>query len=247
MLHSDVLKRDLDVLFGEMHFASEGAVWLPLARVARSALFQHLVDLLKSETLGLGNKEESEEDYLFISDLSHVALRIRKNSQEIQQSEPHRKKTLDPRRAESSRSATRYGVMIPMIQFQNQLLAVERPTPRDRMVRGKISPMTIQAQGPQVVAKTEIFKQMNAIIARVAFGLAGWSAVFLPAVAPIAPTMNCIMTVPAAPKTSRGRLPIFSTIMNEAGVDSTLTRVVTSEMRKGLEIEPSCWKKTGPK
>ena len=46
MLHSDVLKRDLDVLFGEMHFASEGAVWLPLARVARSALLQHLIDLL---------------------------------------------------------------------------------------------------------------------------------------------------------------------------------------------------------
>jgi hypothetical protein len=137
--------------------------------------------------------------------------------------------------------------MIPIIQFQNQLLAVDRPTPRDRMVRGKISPMTIQAQGPQVVAKTAMFKQMNAIMARVASGLAVWPALFLPAVAPIAPTMNCMITIPAAPKTSRGRLPIFSTMMNEAGVESTFTRVVTREMRKGLLMEPSCWKKTGPK
>jgi len=30
---------------------------------------------------------------------------------------------------------------------------------------------------------------------------------------------------------------------NEAGVESTLTRVVTREIKKGLLIEPSCWKK----
>lgn len=63
--------------------------------------------------------------------------------------------------------------MTVMIQFQNQLDAVDNPTPRERMVRGKISPMTIQAAGPQVVAKTAMFKQMKAIMARVALGLAG--------------------------------------------------------------------------
>lgn len=107
--------------------------------------------------------------------------------------------------------------------------------------------MTIQAAGPQVVAKTEMFKQMKAIMARVAAGLAGWSAVFLPAVAPMAPTINCIMTIPAAPKTKMRRRPIFSTMMNEAGVESTLTRVVTRPIRNGLLIEPNCVKKTGPK
>jgi hypothetical protein len=33
----------------------------------------------------------------------------------------------------------------------------------------------------------------------------------------------------------------------EAGIDKTLTRVVTREIRKGFLIDPSCWKKTGPK
>jgi hypothetical protein len=38
--------------------------------------------------------------------------------------------------------------MIAMIQFQNQLDEVDRPTPRDRMGRGKTSPMTTHAHGP---------------------------------------------------------------------------------------------------
>jgi hypothetical protein len=38
-------------------------------------------------------------------------------------------------------ASTKYGVMMAMMQFQNQLLAVERPTPRDRIGRGKISPI----------------------------------------------------------------------------------------------------------
>lgn len=38
--------------------------------------------------------------------------------------------------------------MIAMMQFQNQLEEVERPTPRERMGRGKTSPMTTHAHGP---------------------------------------------------------------------------------------------------
>ena len=38
-----------------------------------------------------------------------------------------------------------YGVMTAMMQFQNQLLAVESATPRERIGRGKISPITTQA------------------------------------------------------------------------------------------------------
>jgi len=41
-------------------------------------------------------------------------------------------------------------------QFQSQLEAVDRATPRARMGRGKISPMTTQAPGPQVLAKKKM-------------------------------------------------------------------------------------------
>ena len=51
---------DLDVLLSKMHIGGEGAVGLPLARVAGSALLQHLVDLLEGEALGLGDEEEGE-------------------------------------------------------------------------------------------------------------------------------------------------------------------------------------------
>jgi hypothetical protein len=51
---------NLDVLLGEVHVGCEGAVGLPLARVAGSALLQHLVDLLEGEALGLGDEKEGE-------------------------------------------------------------------------------------------------------------------------------------------------------------------------------------------
>lgn len=41
-------------------------------------------------------------------------------------------------------------------QFHSQLEAVLNPTPLDLIGRGKISPMTTQAPGPQVVAKNEM-------------------------------------------------------------------------------------------
>lgn len=62
VLGSDILDGDLDVLLGEVHLAGEGAVGLPLAGSAGSALLQHLVNLLEGEALGLGNEEESEQD-----------------------------------------------------------------------------------------------------------------------------------------------------------------------------------------
>ena len=50
--------------------------------------------------------------------------------------------------------------MTAMMVFQSQLEAVESATPRARMGRGKISPMTIQAPGPHEQAKkTVIFCQ----------------------------------------------------------------------------------------
>lgn len=61
-LGSDILNWDFKVLLSQVHLGSKGAVWLPLARSARSALLQHLVDLLESKTLGLGNEEVGKED-----------------------------------------------------------------------------------------------------------------------------------------------------------------------------------------
>ena len=58
--------------------------------------------------------------------------------------------------------------MIELTQFQNQLDAVERPTPRERIGRGKISPTTTHAEGPHVIAKQDILRQMKAIIAEMA-------------------------------------------------------------------------------
>jgi hypothetical protein len=62
VLGGDVLDRNLNVLLGKVHFSSKSAVWLPLARGAGGALLQHLVDLLESKTLGLGNEEVGKED-----------------------------------------------------------------------------------------------------------------------------------------------------------------------------------------
>lgn len=49
--------------------------------------------------------------------------------------------------------------MTPMMQFQNQLLAVLKLTPFARIGSWKISPMTTQAAGPQVLAKKKTYKQ----------------------------------------------------------------------------------------
>lgn len=58
-----------------------------------------------------------------------------------------------------------YGVMTAMMVFQSQLEAVERATPRERTGSGKISPMRIQAPGPQVEAKKKMKMAMKAICA----------------------------------------------------------------------------------
>ena len=50
-----------------------------------------------------------------------------------------------------------------MMVFQSQLEAVDRATPRERMGRGKTSPIRTQAPGPQVVAKKKMKMAMKAI------------------------------------------------------------------------------------
>ena len=74
---------------------------------------------------------------------------------------PQMKNTLDLRFASSV--PTMYGVMTPMMVFHSQLEAVDRATPRERIGSGKISPMTIHAPGPHVVAKKKMKMAMKAI------------------------------------------------------------------------------------
>jgi hypothetical protein len=113
--------------------------------------------------------------------------------------------------------------------------AVERPTPRDLIGSGKISPITTHAQGPQVEANIEMLMQMKAIMEETA---AWFVAVPLswPTVTPTIPTMYWEITMPLPPKMSKLRRPTLSTSQNEMGVEHTLTRVVIKLMRKGLLI-----------
>ena len=131
--------------------------------------------------------------------------------------------------------------MSTLTQFHSQLEAVESPTPRDRMGRGKISPMTTQAPGPQVEAKKKIYIQMKAISALTAAGS------FPTWLTPTIATMNWQTTMPRAPQIRRGRRPNFSTVQNEMGVEQTLTRVVMRPMRNGFEIVCKSLKKEVPK
>lgn len=78
-----------------------------------------------------------------------------------------------------------------LTQFQNQFEEVDRPSPREQIGRGKISPTTTKAHGPQVAAKNEMLKQMNAIIADVTAGALEQT--------PIIATINCITTIPLPP------------------------------------------------
>lgn len=90
-----------------------------------------------------------------------------------------------------------YGVMTAMMVFHIQFDAVERATPRDRIGRGKISPIMIHAPGPHVEAKKKMNIAMNAIWALTAGTLfatelpaaSRWT-LLKPTVTPMIATMN---------------------------------------------------------
>jgi hypothetical protein len=128
--------------------------------------------------------------------------------------------------------------MTVIMQFQSQLEAVDRATPRERMGRGKISPILTQAPGPQVDAKKKMYMQMREIWALTADGSE-------PLVTPMMAQMNSQMSMPRAPQMRRGRRPNRSMVQNESGVEQTFTSVVMSDMRKGLEMLPrDCYGQT---
>lgn len=167
---------------GQTHLAGKGRMGLPGGRSSRRlALFHHPIHLLESETLGLPDQQVGVDraDHTGASP-DEEDLRAEVLGESVSTS--HRAwgygwlawTGLTPLSV-----PTMYGVMTVMIQFHSlqasvwhlniflhcppsslclthQLEAVDRPTPRDRIGIGKISPMTTQAPGPQVDAKKKM-------------------------------------------------------------------------------------------
>lgn len=106
-----------------------------------------------------------------------------------------------------------------MAQLSNQLEAVVIERPFARALRGKISPVTTQAQGPHEQAKKKMYTQTKAM--RTLFET--WdegSAV------PTLATINWQTDMPIAPNKSNGRRPHFSTKYRPGKVEQTLTMLV---------------------
>lgn len=89
VLSSNVLEGDLDVFLAKVHLRSEGGGGLPSARGTGRSLLKHLVDLLKSKTLGLRNEEVSEHDCFHISVLSKEMSQVNDLTGNAAKSTPH--------------------------------------------------------------------------------------------------------------------------------------------------------------
>jgi hypothetical protein len=85
-----------------------------------------------------------------------------------------------------------------------------------------------------------MYRQMKAIMTLTAVGDSGLTV-------PMMATMISQMAMARAPQTSSVRRPRRSMLQKEMGVAHTLTRVVTSWMRNGSSMVPSCMKKVVPK
>jgi hypothetical protein len=113
------------------------------------------------------------------------------------------------------------------------------------MGRGKISPIMIQAPGPQVEAKKKMKMAMKAIWALTAGMLLAMETpaslrwvLLNPTVTPMMATRNWQINMPKAPQRRSGRRPNLSTDQKEIGVEQTFTKVKISEIRKVLLMAP---------
>lgn len=128
------------LLTRQTQLTSKSAVRLPARALHRADFLQHLIDLLQAEALHLRNEEEGEDD--------------RQNAKRAPQEEDFGAEVgvslagADEVGCDDGLKMVSEGLLLgeilrlTMIQFHNQLLAVESPTPRARIGRGKISPTT---------------------------------------------------------------------------------------------------------
>lgn len=131
-----------------------------------------------------------------------------------------------------------------MAQLRSQLVAVVMLRDLARVVRGKISPVTTHARGPQVLAKKKMKMQTKATAVCC-------PAIFLTKMSPFSrwpvdkvpqtATMSCETHMPMAPVRRRGRRPHLSMAKRPGMVETTLMAEVIMAMVKPLET-PEFWK-----
>ena len=144
------------------------------------AAHKELVDLLEREALGLGHEEVGVDERARAQtapdeeDARTEVAAVCRSEKEVSRGvrAPVSREvggegdSVEPRtsceRENDAPEPTMYGVMTAMMVFQSQFDAVERATPRERIGRGKISPMRTQAPGPQVDAKKKMKMAMKA-------------------------------------------------------------------------------------
>jgi hypothetical protein len=143
----------IDLLLCHAHLSSEGRVRYPLSTGHGGGLLQHAIDLLESKALGLRDEEvgvDEAENAERAPQEENLSTQVNTTTSSGGNVWGH---DCDDLVIVSLCFMIRLERREKPTQFHNQLEAVERPTPRDRMGMGKISPMMTQAPGPQVVAK----------------------------------------------------------------------------------------------
>jgi hypothetical protein len=179
----------------------------PLGGCTWRSLLQHTIDLLEGEAFCFRNKEVGECEGDDAQRTPHeVDLRAKVRVAFSGPDEIWGDDTNDL--GFVSQNGKELCVRRELTQFHIQLEAVERPTPRERMGSGKISPMETHATGPHVKEKIATLIIINAIIEETAGLLCAES---FPAVTPTIPTMNCDEIMPTEPQMRSVRRPHLST------------------------------------
>lgn len=135
----------------------------PLGRSAGGALLQHGVDLLQSETLGLGHEEvcvdeaQTAQTAPDVEDLGSKVSLVGVNH--VRSDDGDDAVPYDRENCTVSYCPVHTQNKLREMwdcNLHSQLEAVDMATPLARMGREKTSPITTQAPGPQVVAKKKM-------------------------------------------------------------------------------------------
>ena len=151
---------DIEVTLLHAHLGCEGGGRPPLGGGTRGSLLHHLIDLLEGQTLGLRDEEEGVDEGAGAEatpDEENAGAEVALiGVDHVGSDDGNDTGAMLALPAGMTRRVATY-------VFHSQLEEVERATPRERIGRGKISPMTIQAPGPQVEAKKKMKMAMKAI------------------------------------------------------------------------------------